>query len=142
MLRKITSIAALGLGSVLGLGAGAASADHLNIDMTGAGVRGHTLVIPAVTMDKPGFVVLHAMTEDGPVVPSSIGHVHVPAGTSSMVKVPFDMMPAGGTRYMVMLHYDTNGDGTYSFGAGMTDVDTPATKADGSPYTVIFSTAM
>lgn len=138
MLRKMTILSAV----ALGLGAGAASADHLDIMMNGAGVRGHTLVIPSVRMDKPGFVVLHAMTMDGPVVPSSIGHTFVPAGTSTKVKVPFDMMPMSGTRYMVMLHYDTNGDGKYSFGEGMTDVDTPATKADGSPYTVVFSTAM
>ncbi|KKK70383.1 hypothetical protein LCGC14_2924510, partial [marine sediment metagenome] len=44
--------------------------------------------------------------------------------------------------YMAMLHYETNGNGTYDFGADNTTDDGPATKADGSPYMIEFMTQM
>jgi len=130
-----------GLAALLAVGlAGAAKADHLNIMLDGATSTGDVINVPGVLIDQPGFLVVHAMTADGPVVPASIGHTMLAAGMSEDVGVTIEGGLMAGTTYMLMLHYDTDGDGIYSFGEGMTDVDTPALKADGSPYTTLFMT--
>lgn len=111
---------------------GAALADHLNIDAENAMMDGNTLTFPAVKIDKDGFVVIHAVRDGEVVLPGSVGHTMVKAGDSSDVVVEIDDSPADS--YIAMLHYDTDGDGKYSFGEGMTDVDGPALNAEEKPY--------
>lgn len=41
-----------------------------------------------------------------------------------------------------MIHYETNGNGTYDFADGMTDVDTPSMKPDNTPYSLQFKAGM
>ena len=70
------------------------------------------VVIKSLTLDKPGFVVIH---KDGGGKPGPvIGHSDVlPAGTHNDVKVNFDKAQ-GGDRVFPMLHYD-DGNGKYEF---------------------------
>lgn len=112
--------------------AGPALADHLNVDAENATMAGNSVTFPSVKIDKPGFIVLHAVRDGQVVVPGSVGHTMVEAGTTSDVVVEIDDSEADS--YIAMLHYDTDGDGQYSFGEGMTEVDTPALNAEEKPY--------
>jgi hypothetical protein len=116
-----------------------AAADHLNIEAEGVAVDGAMVTFPSVKIDKDGFLVLHAVQGGEVVVPASIGHVMVPAGTTMDVTVTADYPLAAGEDYVAMLHYDTDGDGMYAFGEGMTDVDGPALNAEGQPYVKTFT---
>jgi uncharacterized protein (DUF2141 family) len=117
--------------------AGAASADHLNITTEGARVDGGMVVFPAVKIDMDGYVVVHAVEGGSPVLPGSIGHTAVPAGISSDVAVAVEDLAPGD--YVAMIHYETNGNGTYDFGEGMADVDTPGMRPDDTPFAVPFT---
>lgn len=115
-----------------------AFADHLNIAADGIAVDGDTVTIPSVLIDKPGFVVIHEVLDGAPVVPASIGHAYLEAGTSENVEITADYPLSDGADYIAMLHYDTDGDGVYSFGEGMTDVDGPALTPEDAPYVQAF----
>ena len=132
----------LGAAALLAAFGTAAAADHLDIMLEGATTAGNMVTVPGVEIDMPGFLVVHAVVDGQPVIPSSIGHTMIPAGTTMNVSVPIDSEFMAGSTYMLMLHYDTDGDGVYSFGEGMTDVDTPAMNAEGAPYTVMFQPTM
>lgn len=116
---------------------GTAFADHLDITTEGARVDGGSVVFPRVLIDMPGYVVVHAAVDGAPVLPGSIGHVAVPAGESMEVSVPVTGLAAGD--YIAMIHYETNGNETYDFGEGMTDVDTPGMRPDDTAYSVPFT---
>lgn len=122
--------------------AGAALADHLDIDAKGAMVQGDTVVFPSVRIDKAGYVVVHAMKDGAPMVPASMGHTAVPAGTTQNVVVAIDGGVLPGTEYVAMVHYETNGNDTYDYAAGMTDADTPGMKPDNTAYSKTFMTGM
>lgn len=123
------------------MSAGAAQADHLNIDVKAAKIENGAIVFPTVKIDKPGYVVVHAMDGANPVLPGSIGHTAVPAGDSQNVTVKVDGVKEG-TEYMAMIHYETNGNDTYDFGEGKTDVDTPGMRPDNTPYALMFKVGM
>lgn len=116
-----------------------AAAANLSIDKSEISSNGTTVTVPGVDIDKPGFVVIHAMENGKPVEPGSIGHTYVDKGMNESVKVTTDMPLASGEQYIAMLHYDTDGDQKYSFGKGSTDVDTPAMDSNGKPYEVTFT---
>lgn len=116
-----------------------AFADHLNIAIDGVSTDGATVSIPSVLIDKPGFVVLHAVVDGEVVVPASIGNTYIEAGTSENVEIIADYNLPDGEDFIAMLHYDTDGDGVYSFGEGMTDVDGPALNAEDAPYVKAFT---
>ncbi len=132
------SIVALALGSSA-LIAGPALADHLNIATDGIQVDGDTVTIPSVLIDEPGFVVIHEVLDGQPVVPASIGNAYVEGGTTDSVEITTEYPLEDGADYIAMLHYDTDGDGKYSFGDGMTDVDTPALNTEDAPYVQPFT---
>lgn len=111
------------------------------IDTAGVKVEGKTATFAKVSSDKGGYLVLHDVKDGAPVVPGSIGHVAIPAGESMDVAVTADMDLAADGQYMVMLHDETNGNDTYDFGEGSTDVDTP-TMADGKPVVMPFTASM
>jgi len=130
--------------AILSLAAGAvavtpALADHLNIDAESVWTKGAAVKISSVKIDEPGFVVLHAVQDGQPVVPASIGHTYVQAGTTENVEITADYALEEGEDFIAMLHYDTDGDGVYSFGEGSTDVDTPALNAEEQPYVKPFT---
>lgn len=128
MLRRLLIATA----AATALSTGSAFAAHLNIDADNAKMNGSKITFPAVKIDKPGFVVIHAVKGGQPVIPESIGHTMVKAGDSKDVVVTIESMSDEG--YIAMLHYDTDDDGKYSFGKDRTDVDGPALNAKKMPY--------
>lgn len=119
------------------VGTGIAHAKHLNIAVDDVMIEGDAVVFSSVLIDKDGYVVVHAMEDGKPVLPGSVGHTAVKAGTTEKVSVPLKGAKAG-TDYMAMIHYETNDNGSYDFGDGMTDVDTPGLKPDNTPYALSF----
>lgn len=89
----------------------------------------HSVVVKSVTAAADGFVVIHAMKDGKPVVPDSIGHTYIKAGTTKDVYVPLTGKYEGDT-VIAMLHVDDGKMGVYEFGPGMVDTDKPVT-ADG-----------
>lgn len=124
------------------LAASAAHAGHLDIATEGARFKGDTITFASVMTDKPGWIVVHAMENGAPVLPDAVGATMIEAGTTADVEVVIDGGVAKGQGYMAMLHYETNGNETYDFGAANTADDTPSLKADGTPYMVEFKTGM
>jgi len=117
--------------------AGAASAQ----DMIGAGdvsISGNDVMIGSVTASKDGYLVLHAVKDGAVVAPASIGHTAIKAGENMKVTVTSDEALAEGTTFAAMLHVESNGNDTYDFAEGMTDVDTPVT-ADGAAVVQTFN---
>ncbi|MGZ9811850.1 DUF7282 domain-containing protein [Pseudoroseicyclus sp. H15] len=139
MINKFTQAAALSISASV-LASVAAAQDTPMIMVDGVTATTTEITVPEVMLDQPGFVVVHEMVDGAPVVPASIGHAYVEAGTTDGVMVDLDKPLMGDSQYMLMLHYDTDGDGEYSFGEGMTDVDTPV-MMDGAPVTKVFATA-
>ena len=133
--------------AILAIAAGAlaatpALADHLNITTEGVTTNGAVVVVPSVLIDQPGFIVIHEVLDGQVVVPQSIGNAYLEAGTTENVEITADYALVEGEDYILMLHYDTDGNGVYTFGEGMTDVDGPALNAEGAPYVQPFSAAM
>jgi hypothetical protein len=118
-------------------GGGPAAADHLDITTEGLRVEGERVVLPNVRIDMDGYVVIHAVEDGMAVLPGSVGHAAVAAGEHGDVAVPVEGLGAG--TYIAMIHYETNGNARYDFGEGMTDVDTPGMRPDGTPYMVEFT---
>ena len=137
-----TFATAAAAGLICAVSTGAALADHLNIDAKGATIQGETVVFPSVRIDKAGYVVVHAMKDGAPMVPASMGHTAVPAGTTENVAVVLEGGVLPGTEYVAMVHYETNGNDTYDYAAGMTEVDTPGMKPDNTAYSQSFTTGM
>jgi len=128
MFKKIliTSVA-------FGCVAGAATAQEMDNDdqlrpelsASGAKIEGNKIVGVHVKMDRDGFVVIHDEAAGAP--PANLGFAKVNKG----VEIDDLVITSTGTldpsnNVTVMMHYDTNGNGTYDFGPGSTDVDTPA----------------
>ncbi|MFQ6011048.1 MAG: hypothetical protein ACE5KG_02630 [Nitrososphaerales archaeon] len=75
-------------------------------------VRNGTIVIDTLFLDKPGYVVMHKVNEEGK--PGMvIGHTGLLEGLNMQVPVSItDYL--GETELIAMLHYD-DGDGNYQF---------------------------
>ena len=97
-----------------------------------------TVTFPRITARQDGYIVLHAVADGEPVAPESLGHAMVMAGENMGVAVTVPMALAAGTELVAMLHAETNGNGVYDFGPGMTDVDTPV-LVNGAPVTAMFT---
>ena len=138
MLRKAMVAAGLMAGAVLLTGA--AHMGPMMIDTKNATLKGESIVFPMVKAAKDGYLVVHAVKDGKPVVPGSIGHTTIKAGENVDVAVKIEGGAHSGTEYVAMLHDETNGNGTYEFGAGSTTVDTPS-MADGKPYALMFTLA-
>ncbi|EAU42644.1 hypothetical protein FP2506_07381 [Fulvimarina pelagi HTCC2506] len=108
-----------------------------SIDVNGAVAQGSSVTLPSVTATSAGYLVIHQVQDGQPVVPQSIGHTAVMAGENADVSVTTDMALEPGMSYAAMLHDETNGNDTYDFGEGSTEVDTP-TMANGAPVVKVF----
>ena len=86
---------------------------------------GATLMVDTVTIPTDGWLVIHATRNGKPVVPASIGHTAVKAGTSDNVAVQLSAPTKPGDVVITMLHADTGRIGTYEFGPGSVDNDKP-----------------
>jgi len=118
--------------------AGAASAQDM-IGASDVSISGNDVMIGSVTASQDGYLVLHAMKDGKVVAPASIGHTAIKAGDNMKVIVTSDEVLTEGTGFAAMLHVESNGNDTYDFAEGMTDVDTPV-MADGAAVVQTFNT--
>ncbi len=104
-------------------------------------VMENQVMISSITVDQPGFVVIHADNgEDGPVVPAIISEpVYLEAGTTEDVAVTFadDADVMTGDTVWAMLHTDTGESMVYEFD-GENGLDLPITE-DGAPVMMSFN---
>ncbi|KKL62551.1 hypothetical protein LCGC14_2184090 [marine sediment metagenome] len=100
-------------------------------------ISGNTATFPMVMAAQDGYLTIHATENGAPVIPGAIGHTMIMAGENSDVAVEIDAPFVAGQSYVAMIHAETNGNESYEFGEGMTDVDVPAV-VDGKPVTLSF----
>ena len=103
--------------------------EGIKLDATGAKIDGNMVTGIDVRVVNPGYLVLHDNAAGAP--PNNLGFAAIGSGTTNNVTIqanaPLD--PANGIS--VMLHDETNGNSTYDFGPGSTDVDTPVALGTG-----------
>lgn len=96
-------------------------------------VADNKVMIGSVTLDRPGFVVIHADNGDGgPVVPAIISEpVYLEAGTTEDVEVTFtdDAGVMTGDTLWAMLHTDTGESMVYEFD-GENGLDLPIMEGE------------
>lgn len=83
--------------------------------MTTDQAAGTSLTVQSVTISQDGWLVIHAIKDGKPVVPASIGHTAVKAGTTENVVVELDEAVASGAKVLTMLHVDEGEAGAYEF---------------------------
>jgi hypothetical protein len=97
------------------------------VDLGTAKIEGNKITGVSVWTPEAGYLVIHNDADGKP--PASLGHIAVPKGQSTDVTIESSEPLDPATKVSVMLHYETNGNTTYDFGPGSTDVDTPAMGA-------------
>lgn len=95
------------------------------IDLTDISRSGPSLVIAEVVAAQDSFLVLHPFADGVPVQTDYVGATWVPKGSNANVSIRLDATPDTGTPFIIMLHADVNGDGTFQFGDGVTVPDAP-----------------
>ncbi len=83
--------------------------------MTSAQPAGKTLTVDSVSIADDGWLVVHAIVDGAPVVPASIGHAAVKAGTTKNVVVELSEPVEAGSKVLTMLHVDKGTIGEYEF---------------------------
>lgn len=89
---------------------------------------GNAITVDSVTIENDGWLVIHEIKNGKPVVPASIGHVAVKAGTTENVTVSLTKDVVAGTKVLTMLHVDQGTVNVYEFPGA----DHPV-KQDGKP---------
>ena len=74
-----------------------------------------TLSFPEVTIEKPGFLVLHPVMDGRPNGDVVSGFTYLTAGTHENVKLRMDTPADAGRKFLVMLHTDVDDDKTLDF---------------------------
>lgn len=120
---RIATIAAAAVLTLAGAAMAEEDSNMPKIDVAHAKIEGNKITGVTVTIDKPGYLVIHNKGAGAP--PASLGHIAVPMGKSVDLVVPADAPLDPATDISLMLHYETNGNTTYDFGPGSTDVDVP-----------------
>lgn len=128
---KKFALAAILATGISGVAGGALADGHMAGLETAPQKLAHAVVIKSVTAEKDGWIAIHALKDGKPVVPGSIGHVYVKAGTTNNVYVPL-MDDFEGDTVLAMLHVDDGEMGVYEFGADNTENDKPVVM-DGKP---------
>ena len=116
---------------------GGAAVAQATIDASDAMIDGPEVTFSSVTAEQDGYIVVHTVLDGQVVAPASIGHTAISAGENTDVTVPTNYPLVEGESYVAMLHVESNDNGTYDFGEGSTDVDTPVV-VNGEPVTVRF----
>ncbi|KAF0676263.1 DUF7282 domain-containing protein [Profundibacterium mesophilum] len=111
------------------LTASAASAQTM-INTDGASFKGSTVRFQNIEAPNKGYLVIHATENGEAVVPGSLGHAMLEAGTNDEVRIDIGEEFEADTTYVAMMHDETNGNDSYDFGEGSTDVDTPTMSGD------------
>ncbi len=134
----ITTVAAMALGitGAYAQDSGAAGADAAKnsgedlapmIEVGNAKIEDGKITGVTVTSPVKGYVVVHDDGAGAP--PASLGHAAIDMGETGNLSI--DLTEAPGDNVSLMLHEETNGNDTYDFGPGSTDVDTPVSTAAG-----------
>ncbi len=92
--------------------ASAGLADSITVSAQPAG---DSISIDSVSIAHDGWLVIHAMKNGKPVIPASIGHTAIKAGTTLNVVVQLDAPVAAGNMVLSMLHTDKGAMGSYEF---------------------------
>jgi len=101
---------------------------HAQEIMTEMQPAGNTLTVASVKIANDGWLVVHAMVDGAPVLPSIIGKVAIKAGTTKNVVIELDDATKAGDTVLTMLHVDAGSVGEYEFPGA----DVPVV-ADGGP---------
>ena len=109
-----------------------------SITTKGLSVSGDTVTLPKVMANQDGYLVIHAVKNGKVQAPQSVGHTMIHKGENDNVAVTIERPLKPGQTYVAMLHKETNNDGKYDFGKGMTKVDTPV-MAKGKAVTQKFT---
>lgn len=97
-------------------------------------ISGNMVMVPSITMDAAGWVVIHKDNGSGPVVPAIVSEpVHLDKGTNTDVMIPIaeGTSLSQGENLWVMLHHDDGRIGTYEFD-GANGFDNPIVEG-GAP---------
>lgn len=76
---------------------------------------GATFTFAEVTIDGAGWLVLHPFKDGRPDGSIYVAHTYVADGTSRDVAISLAEEPAPGTKFLVMLHSDVDGDQEFDF---------------------------
>ncbi len=99
----------LALVAALSLGALAAHAEAM-ISTNGLKASQTDVSIGTVTAEKDGYVIVHRTDFTGTLPGEVIGQAPVKAGANAEVRVTLDKQPEPGTKLIVMLHEEGDGD--------------------------------
>ena len=79
--------------------------------------QGDTVVLtfPEVVIEKPGFLVLHPVMDGRPNGDMVSGFAYLEAGTNENVTMRIDHPADAGSKFLVMLHSDVDGDRVLDF---------------------------
>lgn len=117
---------------------GGAAAAQNAIDTSNVMFNGSEVTFDSVMIEQDGYIVIHTILDGQVVAPESIGHTALTSGANTDVTVTTEYDLVEGENYVAMLHVESNDNGTYDFGIGNTDVDTPV-MADGAAVTAQFN---
>lgn len=81
----------------------------------GATRKGATFTFREVHIDGDGWLVMHPFKDGRPVGEVYVGSTYVKDGTNRNVEITVDEEPAPGTMFLVMLHFDVNGNQEFDF---------------------------
>ncbi|MEO1081122.1 MAG: hypothetical protein AAFY29_16300 [Pseudomonadota bacterium] len=73
------------------------------------------LTFTKVTIEKPGWIVLHPIVDGRPNGKMISGYSYLQAGLNENTSVRIDHPAASGDKFLVMLHSDVNEDRTFDF---------------------------
>ena len=98
------------------------------IDASNAMIEGNQIKNVSASIERKGYLVIH--NEGAGAPPASVGHIALQPGMNENLTIDATEALDPSTNISLMLHYETNDNDTYDFGAGMTDVDTPVSVGD------------
>lgn len=102
-----------------------------SITVEGITRAGSVFTVPAVTIERAGFLVMHPFRDGEPVRDEYTGATPVAAGTTQGVEIDVGNAPAEGDMFIIMLHNDMNDDGAFDFGNGQDNVpDAPTFEGE------------
>ena len=100
----------LALACALTLGTVAAAHAESAISTDGLKASNTSVTVGTVTAEKDGYVVVHRTDFTGTLPGAVVGHVPVKAGQNAEVTINLDKPAEPGTKLIVMLHEEGDGD--------------------------------
>ena len=76
---------------------------------------GGALTFQSVTIEKPGWLVVHPFEEGKPNGDKSVGATYIPQGESQDVELEVYKGLEAGEPFLVMLHFDSNDNQIFDF---------------------------